>query len=283
MTDAGKPRQKDVIHSKIWQEIPEPDNPFAAQACYCSGFDVYGDLLGKVSWVEYLYLLFKLEPPSKTQTKLLEGVAVALANPGPRDLSVRAAMSGGAGGSIAASCLIGALGPGSGQYGGAREMFLAIRLINTCGKDLAIWQDKLTNYEKQDDVKAWPDIEHIPGFDPYGSSCSTPVKQTLDYLSSIEIGEAGQLQWLKQNRESVEGFSGNPLAMVGVIAAAFIDLGFTDEQAEMLFMILRLPGAGAHALEQRHNGLAKYPFFADGLKLSNDPGPVKDNLEKINK
>ena len=84
-----KEKKKEFIHSKIWEEIPEPDNPFAAAACYCSGYDVYGDLLGKISWIEYLYLLFKLEPPTKDQAKLLEGLAVAIANPGPRDLSVR--------------------------------------------------------------------------------------------------------------------------------------------------------------------------------------------------
>ena len=102
MTEEETSKKKEVIHSKIWQETPEPDNPFAAQTCYCSGFDVYGDLLGKISWVEYLYLLFKLEPPTKEQAKLLEGIAVAIANPGPRDLSVRAAMNGGVGGSTSA-------------------------------------------------------------------------------------------------------------------------------------------------------------------------------------
>ena len=75
MTDNHK---KETITTKIWNEVPEDDNPFAARVCYCSGFDVYGDLLGKASYIEYLYLLFKLEPPSQNQAKLLEGLAVAL-------------------------------------------------------------------------------------------------------------------------------------------------------------------------------------------------------------
>ncbi|WP_217995141.1 hypothetical protein [Methylogaea oryzae] len=90
---------REVIHSRIWEETPEADNPFAAAACYCSGYDVYGDLLGKASWVEYLYLLFKRERPEPFQAALLETLAVALANPGPREASVHAAMSGGVGGS----------------------------------------------------------------------------------------------------------------------------------------------------------------------------------------
>ena len=44
----------------------------------------------------------------------------------------------------------------------------------------------------------------------------------------------------------------------------------------MLFLLLRLPGAAVHALEQKKLGWRKYPFFGDGLTLTNDPGPVKD-------
>jgi len=87
----------DVIHSRIWDEEPEPDNPFAAAACYCHGYDVYDDLLGKASWSEYIYLLFVGEKPSPGQARLLEGLVVAIANPGIRDHSVRAAMNGGVG------------------------------------------------------------------------------------------------------------------------------------------------------------------------------------------
>jgi citrate synthase len=61
--------------------------------------------------------------------------------------------------------------------------------------------------------------------------------------------------------------------MTGVIAAAFTDLELTDEQAEMLFLLLRLPGAAVHSLEQKKLGWRKYPFFGEGLTLTNDPGP----------
>jgi len=51
--------QKEVIHSKIWKEEPELDNPFAAKKSFCAGYDVYGDILNKASWSEYLYLLVR--------------------------------------------------------------------------------------------------------------------------------------------------------------------------------------------------------------------------------
>lgn len=270
MTEEAE-KKREVIHSKIWEEVPEPDNPFAAAACYCSGFDVYGDLLGKISWIEYLYLLFKLEPPTKDQAKLLEGIAVAIANPGPRDLSVRAAMNGGVGGSLSASCLIAALGPGAGQYGGGRELYLSVRMWNKCGESLGRWEAELIDYMKDDPVKVWPEIDHIPGFDPYGFSTPQPTKQVLDYLASLP--GAKKLGWLNSYRETLEKWADGPITQIMVVAAAFVDLGFTDEQSEMLFLLLRLPGAAAHALEQRENGLRKYPFFGTGLVLKNDPGP----------
>ena len=28
--------RRDVIHSRIWEEEPEPDDPFVARTCYCA-------------------------------------------------------------------------------------------------------------------------------------------------------------------------------------------------------------------------------------------------------
>ena len=97
-------------------------------------------MLGKASWVEYLYLLFKLEKPTKEQAKLLETIAVAIANPGIRDHSVQAAMNAGVGGSTAASTLMAALAVGAGQYGGAREVYLLLKIWEQCGYDIEAWK-----------------------------------------------------------------------------------------------------------------------------------------------
>ena len=35
------------MQSRIWLEEPEHDNPFAARASYCHGYDVYGEMLGR--------------------------------------------------------------------------------------------------------------------------------------------------------------------------------------------------------------------------------------------
>ncbi len=265
-------KKNETITTKIWRETPEDDNPFAASACYCAGYDVYGDLLGKISLVEYLWLLFKLEPPTKTETLLLEGLAVALANPGPRDHSVHAAMSAGVGGSTRASALMAAIAVGAGSLGGGREIYIAIDYWQHCGTSLDAWRDRIEHPPREERTDVWPEIEHAPGFDPNGASCPTPVRQVLEHLAAISPGPI--LPWLRDNRQALEALADSPLAMSGVAAATLHELKFSPEQAEILFIMLRLPGAAVHALEQEKIGWNRFPFFSEGLTLTNDPGPV---------
>ena len=265
-------KEHEVINTEIWREVAEPDNPFAAKTCYCHGYDVYGDLLGKATWIEYLFLLFQGEQPTQQQAKLLEGLAVAIGNPGIRDNSVRAAMNGGVGGSRNAACLMAALAVGAGQYGGAHEVAICINYWNECNTDLKLWENRLSNPMKQERADVWLPIEHPPGFDPHGIKCATPICQTLTFLAQQCHGKA--LPWLNEYRNDLEKFADCPLAMTGVVAAALFDLGFDPRKGEMLFLLLRLPGAAIHALEQRENGWRKYPFFHDAIHLQDDPGPT---------
>lgn len=246
-----------AVRSAIWREEAEAGNPFAARTAYCRGYDVYGEMLGRARWVEMLYLLFMPEPPTTAQTELLESLALALANPGPREPSVHAAMCGGVCGSTAASSLMAALAVGAGQLGGAREVYTAATAWSSCGTNLAAWLERLANTgELPGDI--WPAPEHPPGFDPHGVGTATPVKQTLACLAGYGAGP--RLPWLQQHLPEIEAAAGRPLSFSGVAAAALADLGFNPEQSEMLYLLLRLPGAAAHALEQRPLGYKKFPF-----------------------
>lgn len=261
----------EFIHTHIWQEEAEPDNAFAALSCHCHGYDVYGDLLVNASWIEYLFLLFRGEAPSSQQAKLLEGLAIALANPGPRDAAVHAAMCGGVGGSTSASCLMAALAVGAGASGGAREVRLAMEDWAERGTDPALWQTGMAAKPVADPADVWPAPSHPAGFDPHGVRCATPVLQTLGYLAALNC--APSLAWLQDHRSSLESAAGLPLAMSGVAAAALRDLGCTPAQGEMLYLLLRLPGAAVHALEQKDYGHKNFPFFR--VELENDLGPVQ--------
>ncbi len=263
-----KESPQEHIRTIIWQEDAEPDNPFAAARCRCHGYDVYGDMLGQASWIEYLYLLFRGEAPLPRQARLLEDLTFILANPGPRDASVHAAMAAGVGGSPAAACLMAALAVGAGGLGGAREVERVMQQFTEWGTELAIWQQKLPDYAQSEISGIWPGAEHPPGFDPHGAACPTPIRQSLAHLSGL--GDGACLPWLQRHRPDLEALAGMPLAITAVAAAALVDLGFDAAQGEMLFLLLRLPGAAVHALEQRDSGYKKFPFFR--IELANDPG-----------
>ena len=258
------------MQSRIWMEEPEPDNPFAARAAYCHGYDVYGAMLGKAGWADMVFLLFRGEAPSRPHAAALEILAVALANPGPRDASVQAAMCGGVGGSPAASSLMAALAVGAGSLGGSREILLAMEAWIACGRDLAAWKGHWSlpvTAPVTPPVTVWPQAEHPAGFDPHGTSAATPVKQVLDRLAAAD--PHSRSAWLSANREGMEAAAGMPLAMTGVAAAAFLDLGFAPDAGEMLYLLMRLPGAAAHALEQGGYGHKKFPFYR--MELQDGP------------
>jgi citrate synthase len=263
---------RDVIHSQLWAEDAEDDDPFTAQACYCSGYDVYGELLEQATYPEYLYLLFRGERPAPQIARALEILAIAVANPGPRDTSVHAAMCAGVGGSPAAAALMAALAAGAGVSGGAREVFQCMQHWATCGHRPAAWQEALQAAPATSKMQVWPDAEHPPGFAPYGQRCARPVRQTLSALATCL--EDGHIAWLAANRETLEQVVGRPLAMTGVLATALTDLGFDPAGGEMLTLLLRLPGAATHALEQGASGFRRFPFFT--LDIANDPGPRAD-------
>lgn len=269
MTEGPHPN---TVHTALWHETPEPDNPFAARVARCRGYDVFGEMLGSARWSDMLYLLFRGEAPSRAQADLLETLAVALANPGPRDASVHAAMCGGVGGSTAASCLMAALAVGAGALGGGREIFLALQAWAACGTDLAAWQARLATPPAPEAGSAWPAPDHAPGFDPHGAGTALPVRQTLQRLAQLQPG--GALAWLARERAALEAAAGAPLALSGVAAAAYADLGLAPEQGEMLHLLLRLPGAAVHALEQRAGGYKQFPFGAIALEDVPAPEPT---------
>lgn len=254
------------IHTRIWNEEPEEDNPFATRAAYCRGYDVYGEMVGNARWVEMLYLLFRPELPDASALNLLEALAVALANPGPRDPSVHAAMCGGVGGSTAAASLIAALSVGAGRYGGARDVFDAMTVWNMCGDDFASWPVHAISC-KTDSADIWPEAQHLPGCDPHGRSMPAVVTQSIQSLA--RAGKTPRLTWLADHWPRLLEQTRLPLAISGVAAAALADLGFTPDEGEMLYLLLRLPGAAAHALEQKGYGYRRFPFYA--LELENDP------------
>lgn len=185
------------LSTAIWHERPEPDNPFAAREVRCHGYDVYGEMLGQARWSDMVYLLFKGEAPTPAQARILDTLAVALANPGPRDPMVHAAMCAGVGGSPAAAGLMAALAVGAGQSGGARDVYLAMQAWRRClQQPVAAWPESLLHVHAPAWLApkdaGWPKAEHPAGFDPHSPVTATIVRHTLSRL--VEAGPC--TRWL---------------------------------------------------------------------------------------
>lgn len=254
------------LQTAIWQEEPETTDAFATRSARCHGYDVYGAMLGRASWAEMVLLLLTGERPSPAAGSLLNDLAVALANPGPRDASVHAAMSSGVSGSPAAATLMAALAAGAGQGGGGRDVLLAMETWQRCGRQVAAWaQDAAAPPVERDDT--WPSLDHRPGFEPHAAASATITRTTLEALAVHAPG--GAVAWLRDQATDLEDAVGAPVSMAGVAAAAYVDLGLTPVQGEMLHLLLRLPGAAAHALEQAELGFKAFPW--PGVELLDDP------------
>jgi len=236
------------IRSRIWSETPDERSPFLGREVRLCGYDYYGELLGQASWLDVLWLMLRGEAPDPDQGRLFGELAVLLADPGPRDASVHAAMCGGIGGSRPAAVLMAALAVGAGEAGGSSELVRAMDALSAIGTGRAL---DTVLAERASDDGIWP------GFDRASGWCASGLRTALGRLARSPLARAlGELERLL---DTVDGRQG--LTTVGIAAAAFCDLGVPARQAEGLFLLLRLPGALAHGDEQQGRSHRAFPFF----------------------
>lgn len=261
------------FETKIWLDQAQQGNPFVADASYCHGYDVFGELVNRAGYADYLLLLFTGAKPAPEESRLFEVLGIALANLGPRNASVRAAMNAGVGGAPAAASLISALAVGAGQTGGTREIYMLTQWFHELGLCVELWEKQLANPNAarlREDI--WDEFSHTPGFDPHGTECSLRLLQLLSCLN--KCGNFPVLKWLAEQRPVFEQQLGKPMSMTFISAAVYFQLGFSADQAEMCALLTSLPGAAVHALEAKNQGWRKFPFFGSSVELTDDPGQI---------
>ena len=251
------PQSTSTITTAIWDEDASDQCIFQAVSARCHGFDLHDTLMPRASWAAMLLLLFKGEQPSAADCKLLNALAVALANPGPRDPSVHAAMAAGATGAPIAAALMAALSVGAGRRGGAREVYDCMVLWGSHGRDVSGWT---ANLGPRPIDKIWPASDFAAGFDATGPAAGPLALKTLDSLLNLPQAPDSPLHWLRANLAELEGTAQGSLSHTMVSALAFAQLGLAPKQGEALYLLLRLAGAAAHALEQSAQGYTAFPF-----------------------
>jgi citrate synthase len=243
------------IATRIWQEEPDPENPYLALRCRCQGYDLF-DLMRECRFLDVLLLLFTGELPTKEQARLLELLMIALINPGPRHPASRAAMNAGAGRTDPAHILPISMSVLSGSHLGAHEVEMAMRFLRRhLRRQPGQTAERLIG-ESQRPLKG--DWHIAPGFGSrYGGI--DPIPRHLASTLVEQPGHGPALRWGAAFAEALVSESMGWLS-TGVAAAVFLDLGCRPPAGAGLFQLLSAPGLLAHGIEMAGRPTTSLPF-----------------------
>ncbi|MBI3890306.1 MAG: hypothetical protein HY303_02100 [Candidatus Wallbacteria bacterium] len=243
------------VSTAIWKEEPDATNAFLPVKSLCFGYDFYGALLGERSFVEMLFLLYRGELPSRTQSAALDILLASVMNPGPRHLATRAAMNGSIGGTSIGNCLVAGLGPLQGEYFGSQSVMSSAEML--------CWL-RDAGFEAEADAgralaAKYPDL---PGFGLFYSGRDDRARLTASRLESQQLAGPALSAALLAER-CIGRERSLWLILPGVFAAGCVDLGFSPEQAAGAFLLAVSAGLLAHATEQRARTWNEYPIYWD--------------------
>jgi len=280
------PRPKrESIRTSICHENSSVSNPFVAEKTLWHGYDSE-KLCANRGWTEILFLMSTGELPTAEQDRLLNIIMASLANPGPRDVAVRAAMNCGVGKTPLPTILTTGLAVRGGMAEGAMHVEAAMHLLNGNLPENKERSSSQSNYavqiiddyrifwkeHKDDEIVPWPEVP--PGFGLYYGDRDTRAEKLL-----LLIGDqGGESLGLALDMEAFLSEEAKPsyLTLPGVVAAALCDLGFTPEHGAGIYMIAGSAGILAHGIEQLPRNWNEYPFWADPSYYNYEgPEPTK--------
>ncbi|KAA3635198.1 MAG: citryl-CoA lyase [Calditrichaeota bacterium] len=222
------------------------------------------DIMENLSYAETVYLILKGELPSKAEAELMNAILVASIDHGatpPSVLGTRTVMSGG--NSLNAAVAGGVLVIGD-THGGAIEQSAQI---------MQEWAQKEGTPEEQAaGLVGWlkENKKRMPGF---GHRLHNVDPRTAKLFSIAERhGYSGKhIELCKALEKALEIKLGKklPINVDGAIAAVISDMGFDWRLGKGFFIISRVPGLIAHAIEEKTREkpmrkLGPLPFDYDG-------------------
>jgi len=224
------------------------------------GRDLTGDLMGRLTFTEYVHLLLTGDEPTEDQRFFLDLLLVAIAEHGMMPTNVAARMTLAADPSaLQAAVAAGILGAGAVVLGTSEE----------CARLLAAAGARVAAGERPEDVAV--DVaraarhaeERVPGF---GHPVHRPVDPRAERILELadERGvSAANVGLARLLRDAVAEEWGKPLPMnVSLpIAAVMLDLGYPVSTVKAVPILARTAGLLAHLAEEQENPLG---FFLAG-------------------
>jgi citrate synthase len=208
------------------------------------GRDLAGELLGRTTFTELVFLLVQRRPPSAAETRMLDAVLVALADHGltPTVLAARLTHTG-APESLQGAVAAGLLGAGSVFLGVVED---SVRFLDAIGDDVegAVARE----------VEAG---RRIPGLGHPVHKVQDPRTPRI-YAIAEETGQLGpHLRRLRELAEAHRRQTGRelPINGAGVAGAALADLGFPIPLLRGFALLARTAGLLGHLAEEMEHPL----------------------------
>ena len=206
------------------------------------GRDLAGELLGRTTFTELVFLLVQRRPPSAAETRMLDAVLVALADHGltPTVLAARLTHTG-APESLQGAVAAGLLGAGSVFLGVVED---SVRFLDAIGDDVegAVARE----------VEAG---RRIPGLGHPVHKVQDPRTPRI-YEIAEETGLLGP--YLTRLREVSAAYASQtgrelPVNGAGVAGAALADMGFPVPLLRGFALLARTAGLLGHLAEEMHS------------------------------
>ena len=207
------------------------------------GRDLAGDVMGRLSFTEYVHLLLTGDEPTEKQRFFLDLLLVSIAEHGMMPTNVAARMTLAADpGSLQGAVAAGILGAGPVVLGTSEE----------CARLLESGREPMEIARTIHDAGG-----KVPGF---GHPVHTPVDPRAERILELadEHGASGQhVRMARALREAVADVWEKPLTMnvAMPIAAVLLDLGFPSAAVKAVPILARTAGLLAHLAEEREQPL----------------------------
>jgi citrate synthase len=205
------------------------------------GHDLTGELMGRLSFTQYVHFLLTGEEPTEEQRFFLDLVLVSLAEHGMMPTNVAARMTLAADpGSLQGAVAAGILGCGPVILGTASE---CARLLEDAREPRELAREIHAAGGK------------VPGFGHPVHKPVDPRAERILQLADQRHVSGPHVQRARQFRDAVAEVWGKPLTMnVSMpIAAVMLDLGFPSAAVDAVPILARTAGLLAHLAEEREH------------------------------